>query len=370
MVAAGWWPSSSFGQAMGKAAVEVPPAAAEAAGGGGVAQLAEKPSLPTLQQSISAAAGASISEGPPAPSALHENEEPRPHSAGIAPRTGGLAMPDLPALSTLSASVKSDTAGAPLIAAADPVQSTPPAAAANEPAAPAPAPAAPRVVAELPPAPAAEPPAPAKVVNEQEHRPIRPQASAAETSEVGATQPAGQKASEAGGGYFKGMGNVLQVGAALAIVLGLVFIGKAVAKKYMPAARIAGSKGVIEVLARHSLAKNQQIVLVRIGSQIVALNQGKDSSESVLVISEPTEVANIIGQIEGQNPKSIQAGFTSLLANARMDLERGEPDDEPELRGMSPERLDEQLEEMAAAKRQLMELRQHVRSVRDSLPRS
>ena len=37
---------------------------------------------------------------------------------------------------------------------------------------------------------------------------------------------------------------------------------------------------------------------------------------------------------------------------------------------MEPENLDTQLEEMAAAKRQLMELRQQVRSVRDSFPRT
>ena len=166
-----------------------------------------------------------------------------------------------------------------------------------------------------------------------------------------------------------------QVGAALAVVLGLVFVGKGLAKKYVPGAAKGGSgKGVIEVLARHPLSKNQALVLVRIGSQIVAINQGKDQSQSVLVINEPTEVAKIMGQIEGKSPKSIQAGFTNLLANARMDLEKMDEEDEKfessfEERSMRPENLDDQLDEMAAAKRQLMQLRQQVRSVRDSIPR-
>jgi flagellar biogenesis protein FliO len=161
-----------------------------------------------------------------------------------------------------------------------------------------------------------------------------------------------------------GLGQVL---AALAIVVGLIFVGRALVRKFVPGAAASSGKGVIEILARHPLAKNQSLVLVRIGSQIVALNQGREASESVLVISEPMEVARIIGQIEGKNPASIQAGFNKLLANARMDLEGGEA--EPDLKDMGEENLDEQLEEMAAAKRQLMELRQHVRSVRDSLPR-
>ena len=173
--------------------------------------------------------------------------------------------------------------------------------------------------------------------------------------------------SEAKNGGMPGLG-FGQVVAALAIVVGLIFVGRALVRKFVPGAGASSGKGVIEVLARHPLAKNQALVLVRIGSQIVALNQGRESSESVLVISEPMEVARIIGQIEGKNPASIQAGFNRLLANARMDLEGGGAE-EPDLKSMGEENLDEQLEEMAAAKRQLMELRQHVRSVRDSLPR-
>jgi flagellar biogenesis protein FliO len=170
-----------------------------------------------------------------------------------------------------------------------------------------------------------------------------------------------------------GIGSVFQVATALAVVLGLVFLGKALAKKYLPAAKVAGPKGVIEILARYPLSKTQSLVLVRIGSQIVTLNQGKDQSQSVLVISDPTEVAKIMGQIEGKSPNSITSGFNKLLSNARMDLE--DPANDPDLendfesRSMQPENLDTQLEEMAAAKRQLMELRQQVRSVRDSLPR-
>jgi flagellar biogenesis protein FliO len=178
-----------------------------------------------------------------------------------------------------------------------------------------------------------------------------------------AVKSAGSDAKSAG---LPGLG-FGQVIAALAIVIGLIFVGRALARKFVPGAAASSGKGVIEILARHPLAKNQSLVLVRIGSQIVALNQGREASASVLVINEPMEVARIIGQIEGKNPASIQAGFNKLLANARMDLESG--DEETDLKAMGEENLDEQLEEMAAAKRQLMELRQHVRSVRDSLPR-
>jgi len=213
--------------------------------------------------------------------------------------------------------------------------------------------------------------APSITASAIEQEPIRLHAGvtakAGESNLAAGAAPASQPA--AGLNLPSGLNNLGQVAAALAIVIGLIFVGKAAVRKFVPGANTPAGKGVIEILARHPLSKNQALVLVRIGSQIVALSQGKDASESVLVISDAAEVAKIIGQIEGKNPASSQAGFTRLLANARIDLER-EGDQEPEVRDMPAETLDEQLDEMAAAKRQLMELRQHVRSVRDSLPRT
>ncbi|HVS69767.1 MAG TPA: flagellar biosynthetic protein FliO [Phycisphaerae bacterium] len=178
-------------------------------------------------------------------------------------------------------------------------------------------------------------------------------------------------ASGAGAKLPSGITAVLQVAAALGVVIGLIFVGKGLARKYVPGAKTAGVKGAIEILARHPLTKNQSIVLVRIGSQIVALNQGKEQSQSVLVISEPSEVAKLLGQVEGQSPKSIQAGFNRLLANAAVDLEDSANDPDREVADPVDSRsLDDQLEEMAAARRQLMDLRTQVRTVREKLPRA
>ena len=156
-----------------------------------------------------------------------------------------------------------------------------------------------------------------KPANDVEKRSIR---GGANDGAGGAKSPAGENA---GGTSGTTLGSVGQVIAALAIVVGLIFIGRALVAKFVPGAGASNGKGVIEILARYPLAKNQSIVLVRIGSQIVALHQGREASESILVISEPVEVARIIGQIEGKSPASMQAGFNRLLANARVDLESG-----------------------------------------------
>ena len=179
------------------------------------------------------------------------------------------------------------------------------------------------------------------------------------------------KLPERSSGMMSGLYSALQVGGALAIVLGLILIGRAAMRKFVPGAAVGSGKGVIETLARYPIGRSQSVVLLRIGSQIVALNQTKDQSQSILVISEPVEVAKIIGQIEGQDPTSIQASFNRVLSNARMDLEQPDTMDVMDANKSittADDDLDTQLEEMAAAKRQLIELRAQVRSVRDSMP--
>lgn len=49
-------------------------------------------------------------------------------------------------------------------------------------------------------------------------------------------------------GLPSGVINALQVAAALAVVVGLILIGKVLAKKYVPGAKAGNGKGVIEVL--------------------------------------------------------------------------------------------------------------------------
>lgn len=189
-----------------------------------------------------------------------------------------------------------------------------------------------------------------------------------------------------------------QVLGALALVLGLIFGGKALLRRFVPGAAIGSGKGVLEILARYPLGKNQSLVLLRLGSQLVLLCQGKDNSQSLLVVSDPQEVANILGQVQGSRPDSIQAGFSNLLASASKELEQtppaaAEPTDDAEeifARGTAAARLasnrpmsvrvnpnaskslsknlDEELDEMAAARRQLMDLRQKVSAVRQRLP--
>ncbi len=304
----------------------------------------------------------------PAPSASSAAIPPSPASPAVpASAENTLTFTPLPPAKAAPAPARAPTSDLAVLTDAPPLAPTPPKIQVITPApaavpAPAPAPeaAAPEPLPAAPASPATPP------LTSLEQKTIR---------KPSTSQPAAGTSSGTIAGSPKvpsGLASVGQVAAALTVVIGLIFIGKALAKKYVPSVKAAGHKGVIEVLARHPLSKNQSIVLVRIGSQIVALNQGKDQSQSVLVISDQTEVAKLMGQIDGQSPKSIQAGFNRLLANAAVDLQdpANDPDRDSESPGIDPRSLDDQLEEMAAARRQLMDLRSQVRTVRDKMPRA
>jgi len=340
-------------QAMGKVEVDTTPVASETS-----EKLAPQTSVQVTQTSAPVAQEHSGADKAREAFATASRQT----DAAINNLSGGLSMPALPPNLGLGGSSAYAASAGPISFAPVNTPST------TQPAAPS-APATPAVPSNDPPAVKPQAQVPAVSTRAIEHMAIQKSAPATSQPAAGVGGSSGGTTS---GTLWSGLGSLGQVGAALAIVIGLILVGKALARKFVPGARATNGKGVIEILARHPLAKNQSIVLVRIGSQLGAPNPGREASESILVISEPPAVANIIGQIEGQSPPSIQAGFNKLLANARMDLEQGDEttEQEPDLRSITPESLDEQLEEMAAAKRQLMELRQHVRTVRDSLPRA
>jgi flagellar biogenesis protein FliO len=160
-----------------------------------------------------------------------------------------------------------------------------------------------------------------------------------------------------------------ETAAALAVVIGLAFVARAGLKKFAPHSVVSSGKGAMEILARQPLSKNQTLTLIRVGSQLVLISQGKETSNSLLVVHEPVEVARLIGQIEGNKPGSLSASFANLLNGAHDDLQQPESEEVISAnRMMEAESLDSQLDEMAAAKRQLMDLRQQVRSMRDAIP--
>ncbi len=122
-----------------------------------------------------------------------------------------------------------------------------------------------------------------------------------------------------------GPGWVLETLTALGVVVGLVFLvrwlyvkgGGQVASRAHPA---------VEVLSRTTLAPRHQVVMLRVGGRILVVSESTASGGRTLAeITDPEEVADLLGQIESSKPESATQGFQGLLTRFNRE--------EPELDG-------------------------------------
>lgn len=99
----------------------------------------------------------------------------------------------------------------------------------------------------------------------------------------------------------------------LTIVLGLVAAAAWIVKRTMPARRLATGSGVLEIVARMPLSSKQSLVLVKMGRQLVLVGVSPDRVNTLCLVDDPDQVAELIGRIASQSPHSATTGFGQSL---------------------------------------------------------
>jgi len=119
-------------------------------------------------------------------------------------------------------------------------------------------------------------------------------------------QAARQDQSGASDGTFSSaqptMGEIVRVAGALAAVIGLIFLCRAVMRRagLVPGMDKAGRpSGVLEILARYPIARRQYLVLLKLGRRIVLVHQNGQSINTVTEVSDPDEVALLLSRVQG-----------------------------------------------------------------------
>lgn len=152
--------------------------------------------------------------------------------------------------------------------------------------------------------------------------------------------PTGGSSSAAAEG---GGGSIVDTVISLAIVLGLIF-GCAAAFRKLSGARgpLAAAlgragrspSGLLEILARYPLGRGQTLVLLRLDRRVLLLSQsvtgrlGCSASFTVLCeVTDPEDVASILGKAQDEEGDSMAARFRSLLG--RFDEPGDELEEEP-----------------------------------------
>lgn len=100
---------------------------------------------------------------------------------------------------------------------------------------------------------------------------------------------------------------------ALGIVLGLILLMRWGSKKLFGRNLSAGSTRAITVLGRSLVTPRQHLMLVQVGRRIVVLANNGTQISTVCEITDPAEVAELVGQVRQERSDSMVKTFGTLF---------------------------------------------------------
>ena len=118
-----------------------------------------------------------------------------------------------------------------------------------------------------------------------------------------------------------------RVALALSAVIALIFALRWAAKKYFPQPGRTNGSSVVQVLARSPLAPRQQILILRVGRRILVVGDTGSQMNPLSEITDPDEVATLIGQLGEEKAFLAARPFSSLFSRARQELSPDEATD-------------------------------------------
>jgi flagellar biogenesis protein FliO len=112
---------------------------------------------------------------------------------------------------------------------------------------------------------------------------------------------------------------------AMGIVLGLIFLLKFVVSRMYPGVSAVKGTRVVRVLSRSPIAPKQQVLLLQVGRRVVVVADSAGQLATVSEITDPDEVASLIGQIENTEIAAPLKPFSRLFSRAREEYEPAPP---------------------------------------------
>ena len=105
----------------------------------------------------------------------------------------------------------------------------------------------------------------------------------------------------------------LRVAVALILVVAMIFAAKWAGRRFL-GIQIAGSGGgAVRVLSRTTLSHKQQILAIQVGRRVVVAVNGGTRVDTLTEITDPEEVAELVGQIQARRNDSAASAFASLF---------------------------------------------------------
>lgn len=166
-----------------------------------------------------------------------------------------------------------------------------------------------------------------------------------------------------------------KVAGALALVLGLIFALRWLLKRSMNSAGLPGATNVLQVLTRTPLAPRQQVLLLRVGRRLLVVADCNGQLNSLSELSDPDEVAALVGQLRDEKLGAASGAFGNLLGRWRRatDTEDADAEQFPRVAPDVPERpADERGDDpsVESARTELSSLVERVRLLSNQFKRT
>ena len=139
--------------------------------------------------------------------------------------------------------------------------------------------------------------------------------SVVEQQSLGSVQQSAQSATSSG------VSEVVRMLGALTVVVGLAFAAKWWLRRSGIATRMQG--GAFEIVARHSVGRGQNILLVRFGPRLLCVEQARDGLRTLSELTDPAQVAATMAEARGgdANRGASSASAASQFRGAALDTD-------------------------------------------------
>ncbi|MFI4862140.1 MAG: FliO/MopB family protein [Phycisphaerales bacterium JB063] len=112
-----------------------------------------------------------------------------------------------------------------------------------------------------------------------------------------------------------GAGWVMNTIVALGVVIALIFVVRWIARR----AGVGGgvrvtSSPIVEVLSRTTVAPRNHVVLLRVGSRILVVNDGTSGMRTLATIEDPEEIAGLLQSVQAEAESSMSNSFGKVMS--------------------------------------------------------
>ncbi|MGB7158585.1 MAG: flagellar biosynthetic protein FliO [Tepidisphaeraceae bacterium] len=111
-----------------------------------------------------------------------------------------------------------------------------------------------------------------------------------------------------------------RVAISLSIVIALILVLRWVSKRMFGRTILGRSSRAIQVLSRNVISPKQQLLVVQVGRRLVVVGDSGQQMNPLCEITDPDEMAALIGQIQEEKRESMSNAFGSLFGRAGSDF--------------------------------------------------